>query len=114
MYEYKAEIKKIIDGDTLKTRIDLGFSTFVDQTLRINRIDAYETRLSSTTSLEQKKLGLEGKAFLTTLLPVGTEVIIKTEKTDKYGRYVADVTYKDIDIGNLMVDKGYAVKKEYD
>lgn len=109
MYEYKATILKIVDGDTFDASVDLGFDVSVRQTLRFSRIDAFETRLGATTNAEQKKLGLEGKAFLSNLLPVGTQVDIKTEKDDKYGRYIAEVQFNNENINDLMVKKGYAV-----
>lgn len=113
MYEYKATIIKVIDGDTFEAKIDLGFDVFINQLLRLSRIDAYETRLGPNTSLEQKKMGLEGKSFLISLLPSGTEVIIKTDKDDKYGRYIAEMIFCDQNISDLMVDKGFAIYKEY-
>lgn len=113
MYEYKATILKIVDGDTFDASVDLGFDVSVRQTLRFSRIDAFETRLGATTNAEQKKLGFEGKAFLTSLLPVGTQVVITTEKDDKYGRYIAEVQFNNENINDLMVKKGYAVYKNY-
>lgn len=60
MFEYRAIIDRVIDGDTIVAKIDLGFDIWSIQTLRLSRIDAYETRLSSKTTQEQKELGLQG------------------------------------------------------
>ena len=35
VYEYQAEILRIIDGDTLKARVDLGFYVHAEVTLRL-------------------------------------------------------------------------------
>jgi hypothetical protein len=39
---YKAFITKVIDCDTIKTDIDLGFNTKTIQTLRFRGINAFE------------------------------------------------------------------------
>ena len=42
MYDYKATVVKIVDGDTIDVDIDLGFYMVTRQRLRINRIDTPE------------------------------------------------------------------------
>ena len=40
MYEYKATIKYIVDGDTVDVDIDLGFDVWLrDQRIRLHGID---------------------------------------------------------------------------
>ena len=54
MYEYRATIIKIIDGDTVDVDIDLGFNVVLkDERVRIAGIDTPESR---TRDLEEKKL----------------------------------------------------------
>ena len=53
MYEYRATIIKIIDGDTVDVDIDLGFNVVLrDERVRIAGIDTPESR---TRNLEEKK-----------------------------------------------------------
>ena len=60
MYEYRATIIKIIDGDTVDVDIDLGFNVVLkDERVRIAGIDTPESR---TRDLEEKKKGLAAKA----------------------------------------------------
>ena len=54
MYEYNVEVLRVIDGDTIDVMIDLGFDVWVKNRLRLEGIDAPETR---TRDLEEKKLG---------------------------------------------------------
>lgn len=107
MYEYKAEVLKVVDGDTIDVIIDLGFSIKTEQRLRLRGIDVYETRLGVKTSEEEKQLGLEAKEFVENLFAENKDVIVRTEKTDKYGRYVADVTFGEYDLRELLIEKGY-------
>ncbi len=52
MYEYKCEIVKIVDGDTIDVNIDLGFGTWIhNERIRLYGIDTPESR---TRDLEEK------------------------------------------------------------
>lgn len=89
MYIYKAVIKRITDGDTIVVDIDLGFETVINNVkLRLYGINTPETKGASRVA------GLESKAFVERQLPVGSIVLLKTykDKTEKYGRYLAEVT----------------------
>ena len=59
MYEYKVNIIKVIDGDTVDVDIDLGFGMWIkDERVRIMGIDTPESR---TRDLVEKKFGLASK-----------------------------------------------------
>ena len=40
MYEYKAKLIRVIDGDTIDALIDLGFDVWVKKRIRLYGIDA--------------------------------------------------------------------------
>ena len=44
MYEYQAELTRIVDGDTLDCIIDIGFSVFVKKRVRLYGIDTWESQ----------------------------------------------------------------------
>ena len=45
MYEYRAKVIKVIDGDTVDIDIDLGFGTWIkNERVRIMGIDTPESR----------------------------------------------------------------------
>ena len=51
MHEYKSKVTKIVDGDTIKCDIDLGFDIVLsNQTIRLYGIDTPESR---TKDLEE-------------------------------------------------------------
>jgi micrococcal nuclease len=91
MYEYKIkELVKVVDGDTIEVVIDLGFSIYINYTIRLLGINAAETR---TKNLIEKSQGLLAKTWLTKEL-VGKSLTIKTiknDKKDKFGRLLAEV-----------------------
>ena len=89
MHEYKSVILKWIDGDTVDVDIDLGFDCLLhNQRIRLKGVDTQESR---TRDLEEKKYGLQAKEFVQSFAPVGAEVILKTTKKGKYGRYLGDI-----------------------
>lgn len=115
MYTYAAEVIKVVDGDTVDVDIDLGFGTWQRGIrLRLNRIDAYETRLGKNTTEEEKAKGLEAKQWVKDILEeYEGDITITTTSRGKYGRWIAEVMAGDVNINDALVDLGYAVYREY-
>ena len=108
MYEYAIkEIVKVVDGDTIDIIIDLGFDLSKKERVRLAGIDAPESR---TRDLEEKKMGLETKDFLTRRLEDGktSGLRVKTEKDGKYGRMLGWIYCGETNLNIEMVDRGYA------
>lgn len=84
IHTYKAEIEKVVDGDTLNVILDLGFDIKHREIVRLAQINAAEigTAEGKIASDALKKI-LRGVPF----------VIVKTIQTDIYGRYIADVFF---------------------
>ena len=83
-YTYKAELERVVDGDTIHVKLDLGFGIKHREILRLAKINAAE---AETT---------EGKKATTALKKILKDLpflIVKTNKTDIYGRYIADVFF---------------------
>jgi len=107
-YIYNATVTKVIDGDTFDLEIDLGFSVKVKHRIRLHGIDAYETSLRGGTTEEEKKKGIEAKAFLIDRI-LNKKVIIETikDKKGKYGRYLANVCHDGKMVSEMLIEKGY-------
>lgn len=108
MYEYVVQqIAKIVDGDTLDINIDLGFSMTTKQRIRLNGIDTPES--NSKDDLE-RKLAIEAKEFVTKWLLEHPSLIIRTTKSDKYGRMLGDLIVhgKTVSLNQEMIRLGYA------
>lgn len=105
MYEYKAKVERVVDGDTLELAIDLGFNITIRETVRLLGVDAFETKG------DERPLGLAAKEFMKELLE-GKEVIIETRKDDSFGRWLAKVWMSNgdymIDVCKLLIEKGHA------
>ena len=111
MYEYMAKLQRVVDGDTIDVRIDLGFDIHHSARVRMMGIDTPESR---TRNLEEKALGLASKARLKELLK-GKKVRIATSKEGKgkFGRVLATVIAIDkdgteVDCNNQLCLEGHA------
>lgn len=87
MYQYKAVIDRVIDGDTVEATVDLGFSTLKKETLRLKGVDTPETRTSND---KEKRAGLLVSAYVKYLLN-DRDLVIETDKKGGFGRYIADI-----------------------
>lgn len=108
MFEYRAEILRVIDGDTVVVQIDLGFHISVVHTLRLYAINAPEKRGGTK---EEKLKGWEATKHMEVLLQEHAPVIVKTikDKTGKYGRILATLIGKDgTDLNQQMIKDGHA------
>lgn len=98
MYQYQAEIKKVVDGDTYEIDIDLGISIWVrNERVRLYGVDTPEVYGVKIGSPEWMK-GNEASEFVKSVLHEGDSVIVETikDRKEKYGRYLA-VVYVKID-----------------
>jgi endonuclease YncB( thermonuclease family) len=82
LYVYKAKLDRVVDGDTIRVVLDLGFKIFHKEILRLRGIDAAEMK---------SDVGANSKKTLEKILKDVPFLIIKTTRVDIYGRYVADV-----------------------
>jgi micrococcal nuclease len=111
MYEYAATVIGVVDGDSVRLDVDLGFSIRQRMALRLWGIDAPEI------VGETRAAGEAARDFLRGLLPVGAKVRITTfkDKGDKYGRLLANVWLSavpapdDASVNRRMLDAGHAV-----
>lgn len=105
MFEYAATILRVVDGDTVDLKVDLGFRHFMEDRFRMAGINAPDNE-----NVTAKKAAT---AFLSGLLPVGTKVKLKTDKdeTEKYGRWLGIIWISSsaLSVNTLMLDNGHAV-----
>jgi micrococcal nuclease len=112
LYTYRADVVNVLDGDTIKVVVDLGFGVRSVQTLRLRGIDAPEIATAD---------GMEAKKALAKMLKIqdggwgmadgkaNPGVLIKTVKSDKYDRYLADVFIGGAYVNQELVKNGLAV-----
>lgn len=110
MYEYKCEVTRVVDGDTIDCVLDLGFSILHKCRVRLYGIDTPESR---TRDLDEKARGKLASKFLEDSINKGKQVILRSELKDskgKYGRVLGSIVVDDLDINQAMVAQNLAVK----
>ena len=118
MYEYRAHVNRVVDGDTVDVDIDLGFGILLkDERVRIMGIDTPESR---TRDKVEKIFGLASKERLKELL--GKETILKTQinkdgedMKGKFGRILGDFIVEEWEgqprmVTDVLIEEGHAVK----
>tara|TARA_Y100001973_G_scaffold22149_1_gene32883 strand:+ start:44 stop:421 length:378 start_codon:yes stop_codon:yes gene_type:complete len=108
MYEYKAKLKRVVDGDTCDAYIDLGFDVSVKKRIRFMGVDTWESR---TRDLEEKKKGLAAKEYTKEMLSKNEgEFTIKSHGVGKYGRVLGElfIEGEDKSLNELLKDNGHA------
>lgn len=104
-YTYRAIVKSIYDGDTIRVDIDCGFNVWqTNVPVRLKGINAPEV-----TGVERTQ-GLMARGWLIMQIPIGTRIVLKTEKDaqEKYGRWLGTIFLNDVNINEQMVAEGFA------
>ena len=113
MYEYKVNILKVVDGDTVDVDIDLGFGCWLrNERVRIVGIDTPESRTSDKI---EKIFGEAAKQRLTSLLSSEAVLMSQVSKMGenmkgKFGRILGD--FKTITgeiVTEVLMKEGHAV-----
>ena len=112
-YRYKAKLIRIIDGDSIVLKADLGFDVWISKSFRLNGIDTPESRINIKKYPERKKekeLGLKAKQRLKVLC--GKKVLIEVVDKGKYGRPLINIfTDKtERNICKILIEEGLAIK----
>jgi endonuclease YncB( thermonuclease family) len=114
MYEYRATLIRVIDGDSLHATLDLGLDIRHDVTLRLAHINTPELN-DKDASVRAK--ALEARKFLIDRLPIGVNALtIRTikDRQEKYGRYLAEIVSADgtTTVNEQLLNAGLAVPYE--
>lgn len=85
MYQFKAIVENVVDGDTVDMVIDVGFKINVRQRVRLARID----------TPERSQPGWAAARDFVREAVLNKPVMLKTEKVSKWGYYLAEITLED-------------------
>lgn len=109
MFEYTATLDRVIDGDTVVLNVDLGFHMKANLTFRLLGINAPEMH-----GVTHDK-GQASKDFLVNLLKDVKKLTISTHAQDKYGRWLAKVSFVNssgqiVSVNDTLLKEGHAVE----
>ena len=117
MYNYKINLLRVVDGDTIDAEIDLGFDVSVKKRIRFMGINTPESR---TKDLEEKARGLAAKDRVKQLLEGCENITLKSHGVGKFGRCLGEIMLDMVDgsdkltlvsLNELLIKEGHA--KEY-
>ena len=115
MYTYKIKLDRVVDGDTVDANIDLGFDISVKKRIRLQGINAPESR---TRDLEEKAKGLAAKDRLKAILEGANEIQLCSYGIGKYGRCLGELHIDVLDgkecltlvnVNELLIKESHAV-----
>ena len=99
MYQYKAKLIRVIDGDTVDLEVDLGFRIKLNARIRLEGINTPEI-----TGVDKEK-GLEVKKFVEELFSAESGVCtLMSFKTEKYGRWLGRIYLPNASCVNDLIE----------
>lgn len=109
LYNYKATIVRVVDGDTVELMIHLGFTIMWKSTCRFYGVNTPELKSKDP---EERAKAKEAKTFIEQQLIPGAVVYIKSHELDKYGRPLITIycgpEQDPIILNNKLVELGLA------
>lgn len=100
LYHYRAELLRIIDGDTLEVRIDHGFDSIKStRRLRLLGVDTPERGHKEFESATKQLTDLVGNR----------DLIVHTIKRDSFGRWLAVVWANNENVNHAMMANGWSL-----
>ncbi len=111
-YEFNATLVRVVDGDTVVLKFDLGFKIAVEQTVRLRGVNAPEVIGADWKAGHAAKDALERILTQEALGPIRVRTH-KPEKKDRSGAYLADVTFLStlgdvVSLNERLVQLGFA------
>lgn len=95
LYTYKFHCTRVVDGDTVDGRIDLGFNLGMDTRVRLSGFDAPETWRPKSD--EEREAGLLVTQYLAQLIE-GVPLILKSHRLDLYNRAIGELFIGDASV----------------
>ena len=117
MYEYRATLARVIDGDTYDLVIDLGLRVHTTARVRLRGVDTPETHGVPKGSAEWTR-GRAATTFVREWFAEhGPQFVIRTfrDRTGKFGRWLVEVEDVDADVrlSEALLAAGHAVAVDW-
>lgn len=107
-YIRRCKVIRVIDGDTLRLKIDLGWNCFSEHNVRLLRVNAPELKLAT------KEAGLAAKRFVEDWIQYREFIwdwsfVIRSEKDDAFGRYLVEMyDQEEESLNDALLSAGHA------
>lgn len=108
IYEYRViECLDVYDGDSYTLRVDVGFHLYTVIKVRLKGADTYELRGGTEETKAKARIGkLFAAEWFTERLSNGETVLIQTEKTDNFGRWLGEIYDDETSLALDLIEAG--------
>jgi endonuclease YncB( thermonuclease family) len=124
-YIYRAQVVRVIDGDTVRLKLSRLFKAYwdfgfyiIDEVSTVRSVETNCRLLGINTPeitgvpLDEKARGVAATQELVRLLSLG-ELVARTSKPDKYGRWLVELWVRDpagavICVNESLIENGFA------
>ena len=106
LYQYSLRNISVVDGDTLKADLDLGFGVILAaKKIRLEHVNCPEKNTEE---------GLNSKIFTESCVlgKPNVTIMVKNHREDKYGRILGSVTYDGYSLADQIKLAGHGVDYE--
>lgn len=108
MYEYRATLRRVIDGDTIEVTLDHGCRLLSQQTIRFRGVNTPERKGATRAA------GDAARAYVLERLPrADWALVIKTHlaksEEDSFRRLLGDVFVDGVLINHELIERGLGV-----
>jgi micrococcal nuclease len=126
LWHYRASVIRVVDGDTLDMFVDKGFGDYTRQRVRLLGVDTPEMRPRKGSPDERiaEKAAAKRATDRVIALVENREVILKTAKAGKFGRWLGVIYLPEdvvtqlgriaddrerLSLNDLLLEEGHAV-----
>lgn len=115
MYEYKASVVEVTDGDTVVLDIDLGMRVVVRHRCRVLGVNTPELH---SKDADERRRAKAAKEFLEVMLlgdpssvapPAPLIITTQRDKTEKFGRYLVQAVVDGKTLAEHIIAAGHGV-----
>jgi len=110
VWEYRAAVERVIDGDTVELSIDLGFDVSITRSVRVAGVNCPEVRGGTP---ESRAAGDRAAAFTWAWLTDQGGVLdewpltVVTSKERSFARYVGDIRRGGVSLADALIAAGH-------
>lgn len=107
-YIRKCKLIRVVDGDTVILRIDLGYKCFTEHSIRLLGVDTPELRSKDP---DERMRAQDAKSFVKDWFRShGQDLVIRSEKSDSFGRWLGDISCSSCksNLGGRLLELGHA------
>lgn len=100
LYTYRFHCTRVVDGDTVDGRIDLGFRLGMDTRVRLSGFDAPETWRPKSD--EEREAGLLVTQYLAQLID-GVPLTLNSQRLDLYNRAIGELFIEGVSVNDAVI-----------